>query len=191
MSPLGAARAVITSGGADVKGSLILLQTQTASSDLLDFEALEQSTYNVHFFTFTDINVTTQTEFGYRLSDDGGTSYETSYAFANQRGYASGTFVERKSEDQATARLGGDITTDSNSVFNGYMYLYNAGSGSKFTFSSSHFIYMNNSDAASTEYGSQMYATAATMNGISFGAATTGTTTLESGIISCYGLKEE
>ena len=79
MSPLGAARAVITSGVADVKGSLILLQTQTASSSLLDFEALEQSTYNVHFFTFTDINVTTQTEFGYRLSDDGGTTYETGY----------------------------------------------------------------------------------------------------------------
>jgi len=188
MSPLGAARAVITSGGADVKGSLILLQTQTASSSLLDFEALEQSTYNVHFFTFTDINVTTQTEFGYRLSDDGGTSYETSYAFANQRGYASGTFAERKSEDQATARLGGDITTDSNSVLNGYMYLYKAGDSAEYTFSTSHCTFMQGTTYA-MEFGSQAYATASTINGIRFGEGVS-MGAITSGTISCYGVKD-
>ncbi len=188
MSPLGAARAVITSGVADVKGSLILLQTQTASSSLLDFEALEQSTYNVHFFTFTDINVTTQTEFGYRLSDDGGTTYETGYEFANQRGYASGTFAERKSTSQNTARLGGDITTDSNSVFNGYMYLYNAGDSAKYTFSTSHCTFMQGT-TYTMEFGSQLYANASTINGIRFGEGVS-MGAFTSGTISCYGVRE-
>jgi len=190
MAPLGAARALITAGGAEA-GSLVLLQTQTASNSTLEFESLSESTYNVHFFTFTNINLGSQTEVTYRLSDDGGTSYETGYEFANNRINSGGGEDERKSESQNAARLFGDIDTGARSIGNGYMYLYNAGSSSKFTFSSSHFIYMNNADAASTEYGSQMYATASTINGISFGAATTGTTTLESGIISCYGLKEE
>ena len=188
MSPLGAARAVITSGGAEDKGSLILLQTQTASSDLLDFEALEQSTYNVHFFTFTDINVTTQTEFGYRLSDDGGTSYETDYQFANQRGYASGTFAERKSTSQATARLGGDITTDSNSVFNGYMYLYNAGDSTKYTFSTSQMVFVDNTDAPAFEFGSAVYDHAEQIQAIRFGESTS-TTSVTSATISLYGIK--
>jgi len=188
MSPLGAARAVITSGVADVKGSLILLQTQTASSSLLDFEALEQSTYNVHFFTFTDINVTTQTEFGYRLSDDGGTTYETGYEFVNQRGYASGTWAERKSASQNTARLGGDVTTDTNSVFNGYMYLYNAGDSSRWTYSSSHCTF-NQGSTYTMEFGSQLYANASTINGIRFGEGVS-MGAFTSGTISCYGVKE-
>ena len=185
--PLGAARFGLMAG--DVKGSLILLQTQTASSSLLDFEALQESTYNVHFFTFTDINVTTQTEFGYRLSDDGGTTYETGYQFANQRGYASGTFAERKSTAQDTARLGGDITTDSNSVFNGYMYLYNAGDSTKYTFSTSHMVFMDNADKQATEFGSAVYDHAEQIQAIRFGEGT-GTTAITSATISLYGIKE-
>ena len=73
-------------------GKLELLQTQTISSATANFTSLDVSTYNVHLFTMSDLVVTTQTEFGIRVSDDGGSTYETSnYEFANQRGLASGS----------------------------------------------------------------------------------------------------
>ena len=171
-------------------GNLKLLQTQTASNATLEFESLLESTYNVHFFTFTNINLGSQTEVGYRLSDDGGTSYETGYHFANRRVDSGNSGDDRKSTSQNAARLFGDIDTGARSISNGYLYLYNAGDSGKYTFTTGHFTFMNNDDEASTEFGSGMYATTATMNGISFGASTTGTTALESGIISCYGLKD-
>ena len=118
-------------------GQLELLQTQTVSSAVVDFTSLQENIYAVHFFTFLDINVTTQTEFGYRLSDDGGSTFETGYEFANQRGNGSNSFDERKSLSQNSGRLGGDITTDAHSVFNGYMYLYNAGNSARWTYSTS------------------------------------------------------
>ena len=67
-------------------GQLELIQTQSVSSAVCDFTSLGD--YDIHFFTFQDVEVTTQTEFGYRLSDDGGTSFETGYQFANQRGFS-------------------------------------------------------------------------------------------------------
>ena len=189
MAPLGAARGLIINAGLEV-GNLKLLQTQTASNATVEFESLSESTYNVHFFTFTNINLGSQTEVGYRLSDDGGTSYETGYMFANQRVHSNNSSDERRSTSQNAARLFGDIDTGARSIANGYLYLYNAGDSGKFTYTTHHFTFMNNADLASVEFGSGMYTPLATMNGISFGAATTGTTALESGIISCYGLEE-
>ena len=137
MSPLGAARAIITAGGAVDLGKLELIETKTLSTAAAEFTSLDVSTYNVHLFVYSDLitPASTQTEFTLRVSDDGGSSYETSnYYFANQRGYASGTFGERKSTSQASIRLFGDITGSANGKGNGYCYMYNAGDSSRYTF---------------------------------------------------------
>jgi hypothetical protein len=73
--PLGSARFGLLGGVADL-GKLELLQTQTISSATANFTSLDVSTYNVHLFTLSDLVVTTQTEFGLRVSDDGGSSYD-------------------------------------------------------------------------------------------------------------------
>ena len=108
-------------------GQLEHLLTQTISSATADFTALQESIYDVHFFTFTDVHAGTQAEFGYKLSNDSATSYESGYHFANQRGISSGSFAERKSTSQTSVRLCGDIDAAAHSLGNGYMYLYNAG----------------------------------------------------------------
>jgi hypothetical protein len=98
-------------------GQLELIQTQTISSASCDFTSLSVNTYDVHLFVYSDLITPseTQTEFTLRVSDDGGTSYETSnYHFGNQRGYGNGTFSERRSTSQASIRLFGDITGASN-----------------------------------------------------------------------------
>ena len=170
-------------------GQLEHLQTQTISSATADFTALQETTYNVHLFTFTDIHFGSQSEFGYKLSNDNGSSYESGYQFANQRGISDGSFAERKSTSQNSARLFGDIDSATNSLGNGYLYLYNAGDSTKYTFSTSHCVFVDNADKPAMEFGSQVYDHAETIQAIRFGLGT-GTTSMTSATISLYGIKE-
>jgi len=169
-------------------GELQLIETQTISSATADFTALQETTYNVHLFTFTDIHFGIQTELGYKLSNDGGTTFETGYQFANQRGISDGSFAERKSTSQNTARLFGDIDNGANSLGNGYLYLYNAGDSTKYTFSTSHMVFVDNADKPAMEFGSQVYDHAETIQAIRFGAGTS-MGTMTSATISLYGIR--
>ena len=169
-------------------GQLILLQTQTVSSAVCDFTALQESTFNVHFFTFTDIHFGSQSEIGYRLSNDGGSTYETGYQFANQRGLENGSFSERKSSSQNTARLFGDIGSNALSAGNGYMYLYNAGDSTKFTNSTSHCAMRDASDKSGFEFGNQLYDHAESIQAIRFGLGTS-MGAMDSATISLYGIE--
>ena len=58
--PLGAARFGLLGGVADL-GKLELIETQTitTSSSSIDFTTLNESTYNVHFVTFNNLQHTT------------------------------------------------------------------------------------------------------------------------------------
>ena len=170
-------------------GQLEHLLTQTISSATADFTALQETTYNVHLFTFTDIHFGSQSEFGYKLSNDNGSSYESGYQFANQRGISDGSFAERKSTSQNSARLFGDIDSATNSLGNGYLYLYNAGDSTKYTFSTSHCVFVDNADKPAMEFGSQVYDHAETIQAIRFGLGTA-TTSMTSATISLYGIKE-
>ena len=192
MAPLGAARAIITSGVAD-PGKLELLETKTLSTAAAEFTSLDVSTYNVHLFVYSDLitPASTQTELSLRVSDDGGTSYETAnYSFANQRGYASGSFAERISQVQASIRLFGDITGDANGKGNGYCYMYNAGDSSKYTFFTNHNTALQTNSAFLMEFGSGVYAVESTINAVRFNFGADNATNIESGKISAYGIAE-
>ena len=95
-------------------GQIEFLETQTISDAVADFTSLQEMVYDIHFFTFSDIHFGSQTEFGYRLSNDGGTSFETGYDFANFRITDDSGTSERKSTNQNTARLFGDIDNGNN-----------------------------------------------------------------------------
>jgi len=169
-------------------GQLELIQTQTVSSAVCDFTALQESTYDIHFFTFTDVHIGSQTEFGYRLSNDGGSSFETTYRFGNTRLVADAGHAERVSTGQDSARLCGDIDAAAHSLANGYLYLHNAGDSATNTFSNSHMVFEDFQDIGAMEYGGQQYNTVERNNAIRFGAGT-GVTALTSATISLYGIK--
>ena len=174
-------------------GQLELLQTQTISTAAAEFTSLDVSTYNVHLFVYSDLitPASTQTEFTLRVSDDGGSSYETSnYHFANQRGYASGTFNERKSTSQASIRLFGDITGDANGKGNGYCYMYQAGDSTRYTLFSNHNTFLQTNSAYGMEFGGGLYAVASTINAVRFNFGADNSTNIESGKFSVYGIKE-
>ena len=170
-------------------GQLELIETQTISSATADFTALQETTYNVHLFTISDVHIGSQTELGYRLSNDGGTSYETGYQFGNTRLVADGGHASRQSTSQDSARLCGDIDAGAHSLANGILYLYNAGDSTKYTFSSSQMVFQDFQDLGAIEYGGQIYNHGEQMSAIRFGAGT-GVTALTSATISLYGIKE-
>ena len=169
-------------------GQLELIQTQTISDAVCAFTSLQETTYNVHFFTFNDIHFDSQTELDYRLSNDGGTTYETGYAFGSQRGISDGSFAERRSTSQNSARLCGDIDEDSHSLINGYMYMYNAGDGTKYTYTTSHMSFIDFQDLTAVEFGGQGYLNTKRISGIKFGAGVS-IGSIESGTISLYGIR--
>ena len=83
--PLGAARFGLLGGVADL-GKLELIETKTVSSAVaqVDFTSIDESIYNVHFLTFNGLELATNdSSMGARLSNDGGSTFETAnYQYA-------------------------------------------------------------------------------------------------------------
>ena len=82
-------------------GQLELIETQTISSTptTIDFTSIKENIYDVHFMTYNNVhgNSTTAQDMGARVSNDGGSTFESSnYQHANQDGRADGTFSENK-----------------------------------------------------------------------------------------------
>ena len=174
-------------------GSLELIQSQTASSSSsLDFTNL--GNFDVHLFTGRNINMSANNQFfRARLSNDGGSSYENSnYDQAGMRMLASTTPYETQS---TTDTFFGHTLTDnsggySSSADNGnfYMYCYNLLNSSKYSYSTSHSIGLEQSSSTvSTMFGGGVYHVAETVNAVRFLNASSGTF---SGVIKLYGVKQ-
>jgi hypothetical protein len=182
--PLGAARFGLS--GADL-GKLQLIETQTVSAvSSVSFTSIEQSTYNVHFFTFISETTATQTGF-IRLRNSGGViSSNGDYATAQQFGTVSGTFGEAKNATTAN-RIAEFFEQNANGLGNGYLYLYNAGDSSKYTFATIHS--MNNAGASDFRmaFGAGVRDTADEITGLEI--VYSGGSNF-SGTFSLYGIKE-
>ena len=166
--PLGAARFGLLGGVADL-GKLELITTQTASgtATTLDFTSIDESTYNVHFLTISDVyfsgtNVLTRL----RLSNNGGTSFITSgYQYAYQQGNDAGTFSENKSTSDSYINLIPNTGNEATEVTNAYVYFYNLGDSSKYSFLTYHTSGMNSAGANyQMSFGSAVLPTAETHN---------------------------
>ena len=75
-----------------------------------------------------------------------------------------------------------------NSVGHGYMYLYGASNQTKYTTSTSHFVFENASDKFCTEWGGQGYDHTEQISAIRFGASTS-MSNITSATISLYGIR--
>ena len=185
--PLGAARFGLLGGVADL-GKLELIETQTISSSFADFESL--GSYNVHLFTFNNLVPNVQDTIGIRFSNDGGTSYISSgYQYAFQRGYPS-TFTELKSTSQDRILIGGTVGVATEDNMNGYMYCYNLGNSSKYSFITLQIVHtlLSSSIYSSFWFGGGVLPTAEIHNGVRFGSGSFNV--LGSGSISLYGIAE-
>jgi len=117
-------------------GSLELIEEQTVNNvTTVDFTSIQENKYDVHYITFNNLQREDSTGFAdmrIQFYESGVLETGSVYQYAQQYGGTGGAFGELKS----TADSGIDITADTASadVSNGYIYMYNAGNSSKYTF---------------------------------------------------------
>ena len=139
MSPLGAARAVITSSA--VFGKLELIETQTISGTVaqIDFTSIKETTYNVHLLMLS--NMVTETDgkrVTLRLFESGSIETASVYQFANFVLEAGGSQADVRSTGSNDIRITDNSGNDTGESSNTYVYLYNLGDSSKYSFVTCH-----------------------------------------------------
>ena len=121
-------------------GSLELIQSQTVSDvSSVAFTSIKENKYDVHYLQITNFQQDQANNYGMRflLSNDGGSSYETSnYQMAYYNINSSGTATDNK--DTSRTHFQNTITTQdkdttATSRGGGYYYLYNLGNSSKYS----------------------------------------------------------
>ena len=175
-------------------GQLELIETQTVSGvSAVTFTSIEETKYNVHYLTYNNITPTA-TGFGYhnvRFSNDGGSSYESSnYDYAN---FYIGVNAGDNSDGlrSTTASEIGDIFAVSGTTTtiagNGYMYFYQLGDNTKYSFTSHLNMNEISNGSAYMYYGFGAYHQNETMNAIQWFSDSSVTF---NGDFSLYGVKE-
>jgi hypothetical protein len=165
-------------------GQLEFIETQTVSaSTTAELTSLQESTYNVHFVTFAlnlgggALTVT--------LSNDDGSTFETSgYEKAAQYGSVGGTFAEDRST--SNTNIGDFGSASANNMKNGYLYFYNLGDSSKYSFTTYHSMLEHNTLTNFMLFGSSVRTTAEVNNAIRFSTNSASTMT---GTVSLYGIR--
>lgn len=183
--PIGQAKFGLLGGVADL-GKLELIETQTATGlttpNYIDFTSIDESTYNVHFFTYTAETTNSQAMY-LRFRESGTWETASVYQYALQRGSTGGAFAEEKSTAQSYIFLGNSKADAGGTLVQGYAYLYNLGDSSKYSFTTQHQMRED-----FFRFGSGVLPQASTVDGIRFGKQ--GSTSFDILGASLYGIAE-
>lgn len=193
--PIGQAKFGLLGGVPDL-GKLELIETQTTSSAVatVDFDSIQESEYNVHFLTMSNYMTDTGTDEVVMRFKVGGTAVSSGYQRAQQKIRSNNTAIEAKSTSYSSMRFAGYDTASGSGITknNSYLYFYNLGDSSKYSFSTHHTAGGENVSGTiyyQTTFGMNVLPTASVVNGIQFlelfgGNMTSGIT------FSLYGIAE-
>ena len=164
-------------------GSLELIEEQTfSSSSAVEFTAIQENKYDVHFMSFVITEMGANGKM--RLSNNGGTTYITSgYQEALQYGFTNGSNGDQRGTSQSYFLDVGAGGTGLNK--NLYVYIYNAGNSSKYTFTTHH-SFGEHPSGILYSFGGNVHPTAETINAIKISPDTSTMT----GTIKLYGVKQ-
>ena len=169
-------------------GQLELIETKDLTGTTptaIDFTDLKEDIYNVHLLTYNNLQITGSDTIRARVSNDGGSTFESTsqYDTALQTMTTAGSFGESTRQNfQSYDRFGQNAV---NQAYNGYIYIYNAGDSTKFTFLTAHVTNQNDG----FRFGSFVYHEAETVN--AFRLFLTSNTFKDVGsVVSLYGIKE-
>jgi hypothetical protein len=172
-------------------GSLELIEEQTVSSvSSVNFTSIKESKYDVHVLQFSNIFASANSDQPVlRFSNDSGSSFETSnYQYAIQINGAHGFFGEGKSTSANAIYYilgrGGSTAIRKN---NSYVYLYNLGNASKYSFVTIHTSGTDDAGNFLNLFGGGAYSQAETVNALQF-IYTSGANI--SGDVKLYGVKQ-
>ena len=170
-------------------GQLELIQTQSASnSSALDFLSIKENIYNVHFMTVTNFQPASDNHYiAYRLYESGTLETAAVYQQARQYGIASGTFGESKSTGIDEVTVSHATGTDDQETNNCYIYFYNLGDSTKYSFSTSHSSGVQAGGSANFEFASAVLPQASQVDGIRI--LTDQGSNMEHAEVSLYGIR--
>jgi hypothetical protein len=168
-------------------GQLELIETQTVSSatSFVDFTNL--GNYNVHFMTVSNFKTPAgDSHMGFRLIESGVVESSAVYQYARQLGQSDGTFSEQKSTGQDEGIVTGAVGNETNHRGHCYIYFYNLTDSSKYSFVTEHSVFLRDSSAFGTDFGSNVLPQASQVTGIRM---IPNTNTINEAVFSLYGLR--
>ena len=170
-------------------GQLELIQTQSASnSAALDFLDIKENIYNVHFMTVTNFQPASDNHYiAYRLYESGTLETAAVYQQARQFGLTSGTFSEARSTGVDEVTVSHATGTDDEETNNCYIYFYNLGDSSKYSFSTSHSSGNSAGGTFGFEFASAVLPQASQVDGIRI--LTDQGSNMEHAEVSLYGIR--
>ena len=147
-------------------GQLELIETQTVSGvSAVDFTNL--GNYNVHFLTINNYKpATDNTSMLIRLSDDSGSTYESSnYKWAHLQIYAPTEVFEYRSTSATSLEINRENGTGTNENGNAYIYFYSLEDSTKNSFTTSHSTQATKfSGQLAMQFGSGVYSVKSSIN---------------------------
>ena len=174
-------------------GSLELIEEQTVTSTTatLDFTSIQENIYDVHLLQYKSfIPENDGIRLVLRFYENGVLETASVYQIANQAMRVQGTFAEINSTGNAHIRLGTNVPNDVSSASdNGYIYIYNAGNSSKYTFATVQTtgIYFGDNQGG-MEFGGGVLPQASLVNGFQlYGHSSGGIENIETKL---YGVKQ-
>ena len=172
-------------------GQLELIETQTFSGvSAVDFTSIKESTYNVHFMTLNNIQHTGGLDTTMiQLYESGVLETASVYQSTAQYNEAGGSNGELKTTGSSSiywSYNNNGTTQDARDSENGYIYFYNLGDSTKYSFFTFQELFTD-FGAMKMSFGSAVLPQASTVNGIRL-TMNNGENT--SGTASLYGIKE-
>ena len=170
-------------------GQLQLIETQSASnSSALDFLSIKEDIYNVHFMTVTNFQPASDNHYiAYRLYESGTLETAAVYQQARQYGIANGTFGEARSTGVDEVTVSHATGTDDQETNNCYIYFYNLGDSTKYSFSTTHSSGVQAGGSANFEFASEVLPQASQVDGIRI--LTDQGSNMEHAEVSLYGIR--
>ena len=175
-------------------GSLELIQSQTTSStpSSVNFTNLKGAKYDVHYLTATNASTSTDDgRIGIRLSNDGGSSYESSnYETAYESNASDGGTNEYKSTSDNQLEFIINTGTNANEKGHGHLYLYNLHNSALYSWSTGQSVALNSSAAAFAWHGGSVYEVGETIDAFSIIPDGASGTLDDDIVFTLYGVKQ-
>ena len=171
-------------------GSLELIAEQTVTSvSTIDFTSIQENIFDVLCLQYTNWNCSADANPMIRISNNNGSSYIASgYQYAYQYGNASGSFGEGKSTSFSYMSYVGGFCGGTNETSNGYIYFYNLGNSSKYSFHTFQSFANAQTPVGIFFFGGAVYPTAETHNAIRILPSVA--TTISTCTAKLYGVKQ-
>ena len=170
-------------------GQLELIETQTITPSVstVDFTTIKQDIYNVHFLTCNNVQaISDGPTLRIQFYENGVLETGSVYDYAVQYGNGVGSFGELKASTASNILFGSNIGGSTSESGQGFVYFYNLGDSTKYSYTTMHTISLNADPNALFYYGSSVMPQESKVDGIRLFLDSGN---IDTGTFSLYGIR--